>query len=107
MFLRYEDMLADPTTYVKKIADFAGIETTPEIIEKVGVIVSVVRATYLGTHVRRARRRAPSIFRFPHGMFAPFPRFCCRFWTDSLHFGTPRLGTAASVVVLSYPGRAS
>ncbi|CAB1104592.1 AST [Ectocarpus sp. CCAP 1310/34] len=34
IFLRYEDILADPPTYVKKIADFVGIETTPEIIEK-------------------------------------------------------------------------
>ena len=37
MFLRYEDLLADPPASVKKIADFVGIETTPEIIEKVGV----------------------------------------------------------------------
>lgn len=35
MFLRYEDMLADPAAHIKKIADFVGIETTPEIIEKV------------------------------------------------------------------------
>lgn len=35
MFLRYEDMLADPAAHVKKIADFVDIETTPEIIEKV------------------------------------------------------------------------
>lgn len=35
LFLRYEDMMADPISNVKKIADFSGIETTPEIIEKV------------------------------------------------------------------------
>lgn len=35
MFLRYEDMLADPAAHIKKIADFVDIETTPEIIEKV------------------------------------------------------------------------
>lgn len=38
MFLRYEDMLTDPATHIKKIADFAGIETTPEIVDKVGVV---------------------------------------------------------------------
>lgn len=36
LFLRYEDMTADPAGNIKKIADFSGIETTPEIIEKVG-----------------------------------------------------------------------
>ena len=36
MFLRYEDLLADAPASVKKIADFVGIETTPEIMEKVG-----------------------------------------------------------------------
>lgn len=35
IFLRYEDILADPPTHIKQIADFVGIETTPEIIEKV------------------------------------------------------------------------
>lgn len=39
MFLRYEDMLADPAAHIKQIADFVGIETTPEIIEKVGHVV--------------------------------------------------------------------
>lgn len=37
MFLRYEDLLADPPASVKKIADFVGLETTPEIVKKVGV----------------------------------------------------------------------
>lgn len=35
IFLRYEDILADPATYIKTVADFVGIETTPEIIDKV------------------------------------------------------------------------
>ncbi|CAN0192178.1 unnamed protein product [Scytosiphon promiscuus] len=43
MFLQYEDMLADPATHVKKMADFVGIETTPEIIEKV-VAASTISA---------------------------------------------------------------
>ena len=39
MFLRYEDLLADAPAGVKKIADFVGIDTTPEIIEKVTVVL--------------------------------------------------------------------
>ena len=35
MFLRYEDMLAEPAKHVEMIADFTGIKTTPEIVEKV------------------------------------------------------------------------
>lgn len=35
LFLRYEDMLAETEAHIKKIADFAGIETTPEIVAKV------------------------------------------------------------------------
>lgn len=35
IFLRYEDMLADPEKHAKIIADFVGIKTTPEIIKKV------------------------------------------------------------------------
>lgn len=35
MFLRYEDVLAEPLTHIEKIAKFVGIEATPEIIEKV------------------------------------------------------------------------
>lgn len=38
MFLRYEDMLANPAAHIKKIADFVDIETTPEIIEKVSYV---------------------------------------------------------------------
>ena len=35
MFLCYEQMLADPPTHIRKIADFAGIGCTPEILRKV------------------------------------------------------------------------
>ena len=35
LFLHYEDMLKNPKENIKKIADFAGIDYTPEIIEKV------------------------------------------------------------------------
>jgi len=35
LFLRYEDIMKNPRENIKKIADFAGIEYTPEIIEKV------------------------------------------------------------------------
>eukprot|EP00904_Undaria_pinnatifida_P001158 jgi/Undpi1/11042/HiC_scaffold_30.g13342.m2 len=41
MFLRYEDLLADAPAGVKKIADFVGIDTTPEIIEKVVAASSI------------------------------------------------------------------
>ncbi|CAM9312324.1 unnamed protein product [Hapterophycus canaliculatus] len=43
MFLRYEDMLADTAGHAKKIADFVGIQTTPEIIEK-AVAASTISA---------------------------------------------------------------
>lgn len=36
LFLRYEDMLTDRAGTIKQIADFVEIETTPEIIDKVG-----------------------------------------------------------------------
>lgn len=35
LFLRYEDMLAEPEEHIKKIGDFAGIHYTPEIVSKV------------------------------------------------------------------------
>ena len=34
LFLQYEAMLAEPAEHIRKIADFAGIEYTPEIIAK-------------------------------------------------------------------------
>ncbi|CAM9306503.1 unnamed protein product, partial [Laminaria digitata] len=41
MFLRYEELLADAPASVKKIADFVGIETTPEIVKKVVAASSI------------------------------------------------------------------
>ncbi|CAN0122514.1 unnamed protein product [Ascophyllum nodosum] len=41
MFLRYEDMLAEPAKHVEMIADFTGIKTTPEIVEKVVAASSI------------------------------------------------------------------
>lgn len=35
LFLQYEGMLKEPEKHIKKIADFAGIDYTPEIIAKV------------------------------------------------------------------------
>lgn len=35
LFLQYESMLDDPEQNIRKIADFAGIEHTPDIIAKV------------------------------------------------------------------------
>lgn len=37
LFLHYEQMLADPEGHIRKIADFAGIEHTREIIAKVSL----------------------------------------------------------------------
>lgn len=36
LFLHYESMLKEPEENIRKIADFAGIEYTPETIAKVG-----------------------------------------------------------------------
>ncbi|CAM9256321.1 unnamed protein product, partial [Laminaria digitata] len=41
MFLRYEELLADAPASVKRIADFVGIETTPEIVKKVVAASSI------------------------------------------------------------------
>lgn len=35
LFLHYEAMVAEPEAHIRKIAEFAGIEHTPEIISKV------------------------------------------------------------------------
>lgn len=35
LFIKYESMLAAPEEHIRKIADFVGINHTPEIIEKV------------------------------------------------------------------------
>lgn len=35
LFLHYEAMHAEPEAHIRKIAEFAGIEHTPEIIAKV------------------------------------------------------------------------
>lgn len=36
LFLHYEAMIKNPEEHIRKIAEFAGIEHTPEIIAKVG-----------------------------------------------------------------------
>lgn len=45
MFLCYEDMLADPQAHIQKIADFTGIDCTPEILAKTlaGSTISAMR----------------------------------------------------------------
>lgn len=43
LFLRYEDMVADATSTVKTIAEFVGIETSPELIQKVNVVEEIGR----------------------------------------------------------------
>ena len=35
LFLHYEEILDDTPASIKKIAAFAGIDTTPEVVEKV------------------------------------------------------------------------
>lgn len=39
MFLQYESMLENPEEHIRMIAEFAGIEHTPEIIAKVRSLV--------------------------------------------------------------------
>lgn len=47
MFLCYEDMLADPQAHIQKIADFTGIDCTPEILAKASRMITrnAVRCT--------------------------------------------------------------
>lgn len=44
LFLRYEDMLKTPEENIRKIADFAGIPHTPDIISKVWDIYERIRS---------------------------------------------------------------
>ena len=54
LFLHYEEILDDTPASIKKIAAFAGIDTTPEVVEKVRLMwtlgLAVVSTVYKLVH---------------------------------------------------------